>query len=77
MTCVPLLSASDDATGCAGAINTTGDCTGQGGCPAGDTCVYDYNAYESDACCEHAALQMKHQHHVRRACHPSQTALMS
>ena len=34
----------------AGFINSTGDCTGVGGCPKGDTCVQDYgNGY--DACC--------------------------
>jgi hypothetical protein len=34
----------------AGFINSTGDCTGTGGCPKGDVCVQDYgNGY--DACC--------------------------
>ncbi len=37
----------------AGLINTTGTCTGKGGCTAGDACVYDYDTFGSDACCAH------------------------
>ena len=36
----------------AGIINDTGSCRGAGGCAKGDLCVYDYDTYQVDACCE-------------------------
>jgi len=56
----------------AGVRNPNGDCTGTGGCRAGDHCVFDYG-YAYGSCCEHTCTTPGC---VRRACRaPSRSAL--
>ena len=49
---LPVVRFQTAALACSGFINSTGTCSNSGGCSKGDTCVFDYDDFVYDACCE-------------------------